>query len=212
MLTSRFVKSSELASIKGFADGEAILAVPFLDRDMAARLDEILRFRAKSPGALLFIEDDARLGFMMAANLAYSWTESPFFGYAAQDAYPGERWLALALDTLKRSGAGLLAFNDGRFFGTLAVFGLVRRAWLKTIYPKTLFYPGYKSHFGDTELSSIAFAREQLIFNPNCLLMEIDYSKHRHGHNPEDETLYRRRSLTGFDGLVAPFEAPDEGA
>lgn len=208
MLESVFLKSSAIESVKGLAHDDVICVLPYIDHALAVRLEDVLRERAKQPGYLLLVDDDARLGFMMVANLVYSWTRSPFFAYLAQDVFPGEQWLKSAVTSLKETQAGLLAFNDGRFFGTLAVFGMVRRDWLKTIYPRFLFHPGYVSHFGDTELTTIAYLRNMLFFNPAALLMEVDYEKHRKGHNEADAILYRQRAATGFDGLVEPFEAP----
>jgi hypothetical protein len=141
----------------------------------------------------------------MISNLVYSKTISRYFCYVAQDAYAGEFWLDYALDTIKKTKSGLLSFNDGRFFGKIAVFGLVSRQWLNTIYGKFLFYPKYKSHFADTELSIIASQTNKLVFNPNSLLIEVDYEKHLHPNNNDDEILYRQRAETGFDNLISPF-------
>lgn len=208
MLESLFVKSSALETVKGTAHDQVICVLPYIDHALAVRVEEVLRVRAKQPGLLLLVDDDARLGFMMVANLVYSWTRSPYFAYLAQDAFPSEQWLKSAVTTMDQTQAGLLAFNDGRFSGTLAVFGMVRRAWLTTVYPRFLFHPGYVSHFGDTELTTIAYLRNMLFFNPGCLLVEVDYEKHKKGHNEADAKLYRQRAATGFDGLVEPFEAP----
>jgi hypothetical protein len=132
-------------------------------------------------------------------------TNSRYFAYVAQDAFAGEFWLDCALETIKKSNCGLLAFNDGRFFGTLAVFGLSDRQWVNTIYGKFIFHHQYKYHFADTELSVIAAQTQNLVFNSNAILIEVDYDKHLHGNNKDDEKLYRKRALTGFDGRVASF-------
>ncbi|MCL1940204.1 MAG: hypothetical protein FWG04_06035 [Desulfovibrionaceae bacterium] len=58
---------------------------------------------------------------------------------------------------MQKENAGLLAFNDGCFFGSLAAFGLVDRQWTDSFYGgKTLFYPHYKKTYCDTELTDIA--------------------------------------------------------
>lgn len=209
MLETLFVSSSRLHTIKGTTHEHVVCVVPTLDQEQARRLAGVLTQRAKHPGLVVFVHDDARLGFIMVANLVYSWTSSPRFAYFAQDAYPGEQWLAQAMGALNAAGSGLLAFNDGRFFGTLAVFGLADRAWVKTLYPKSLFFPGYVSHFADTELSAIAYVQNKLYFNPNCLLIEVDYEKHAKQNNPDDHLLYAQRARTGFDGLIEPFDPDD---
>jgi hypothetical protein len=76
---------------------------------------------------------------------------------------------------------------------------------LRLGYHNFLFHPEYKSHFADTELSVIASKTEKLFYNPKAILLEVDYDKHLHGNNPEDEALYRKRARTGFDGKIAPF-------
>uniref|UniRef100_I2Q705 Glycosyltransferase n=1 Tax=Desulfovibrio sp. U5L TaxID=596152 RepID=I2Q705_9BACT len=208
MLRSVFVKSSDLQTVKGLAHEDVVCVLPYLRHDLAVRLEEVLRVRAGQSGLLVLVEDTARLGFMRVANLVYRWTTSACFAYLAEDAFPGEQWLGSAVATLREAQAGLLPFNDGRFCGTLAVFGLVSRAWLGTVYPRFLFHPGYRSHFGDTELTVIAAERGKLIFNPASLLVEVDYEKHRKGYDQADAALYKARATTGFDGLVAPFAAP----
>ncbi|MDY7001429.1 MAG: hypothetical protein SVS15_06570, partial [Thermodesulfobacteriota bacterium] len=123
MLESLFVKSSDLASIKDTVHDEVILVLPYIDHGLAVRLEGVLKERARHPGLLVLVEDDKRMGFIMVANLVYAWTKSPYFGYLAQDAFPGDHWLRQGLKSLKDSKAGLLAFNDGRFFGTGAEHG-----------------------------------------------------------------------------------------
>ena len=54
--------------------------------------------------------------------------------YTAEDAFPGMNWLKFAHEELETTGKSLLAFNDGKWFGRLAAFGMVRSAWAKTNY------------------------------------------------------------------------------
>ena len=210
MFESVFASTSTLTEVKGLAHDRVVCVIPYLDHDQARRLAGVLAVRARHPGLAVFVRDDARLGFIQTANLVYAWTASARFAYFAQDAFPGDHWLAQAMGVMDRAGPGLLAFNDGRFFGTLAVFGLADRAWLATVYPKSLFYPGYRSHFADTELTAIAFARDRLFFTPNALLIEVDYEKHAKRNDPDDQALYNVRARKGFDGLVEPFDPERE--
>ncbi len=200
------LKASELAGVQNLGHERAVLVLPFLDRELAGRAADVLERRALHDGVLVLVEDDLRLGFIRVANFVFGRSVSEYFGYLAQDAYPGDGWLRCAIDVLDKSGANLLAFNDGRFYGTLAVFGLARRSWVQSIYHNCLFYPGYTSHFGDTELSVLALSKRTLVFNPNCLLVEADYEKHKKSNNRNDDALYRERARTGFCGLVEPFE------
>ena len=205
MLQLHILKTSALATFVNTTHYEVIIVMPSIDMAMARRAADVMIRRTKQSGLLILAEDDARFGFIMTANLVYAKTQSTFFSYVAQDAFPGQDWLDCGLETIKRSQQGLLSFNDGRFFGTLAVFGLVRREWARSLYKNFLFYPGYKANFADTELSVLAIATSNLVFNPNALLMEVDYEKHLHPNNSDDEKLYTQRAQAGFDGRVAPF-------
>jgi hypothetical protein len=205
MLEVRTIKYSQLRQFQLIPLHKTIIVLPAVDIILAKRVSEIMKMRTKQKGLLLVVDDDLRLGFIMVANLVYIKTSSRYFCYIAQDAYPGEFWLDYALETIKKTNSGLLAFNDGRFFGKVAVFGLVDRQWVNTIYKKFVFYPKYKSHFADTELSVISSQTSKLVFNPNAILVEVDYEKNLHGNNQDDENLYIERAKTGFDGLITPF-------
>lgn len=203
MLTVVTCKSSSLATAR-FADGhETVLVMPYISPEPAAQAAGVLRERTEKDALLVLAEDDARLGFIMTANMVFARTRSTWFGYLAEDVFPGYYWLEYALAPLRKTNAGLLAFSDGRFFGKLAAFGLARRAWVNTLYKgKCLFYPEYASHFGDTELSVIAGRTRNLVYNPNALMIEVDYEKHRKANNAADEELYLRREASGFGGLL----------
>jgi len=176
-----------------------------IDVVLAKKASEIMKVRTRQAGLLILIEDDIRLGFIMVANIVYAKTESRYFVYVAQDAFAGEFWLDYALETIKKTNCGLLAFNEGRFFGEIACFGLVDRQWVNTLYKNFVFYPQYKSHFADMELSVIAAKTQNLVFNPKAILMEVDYEKHLQPNNIIDRELYRERVRTGFDGRIEPF-------
>lgn len=202
MLETIDIASSQLHTFKGAQHDDAILVLPYIDKELTMRLREVLERRANHPGLLLLVDDDERMGFMKIANIMCSRTQSRYFGYLAQDAFPSMGWLDSAIKTLDGTNAGMLAFNDGRFHGTLAVFGLARRTWLEGLYRKFIFYPGYHSHFGDTELSSIAASQHQLVYNPACIMMEVDYEKHTRKNNQDDALLYKEREQTAFGGLA----------
>ena len=46
---------------------------------------------------------------------------------------------------------------------------------------------------------------KKLVFNPHCILVEVDYDKHTRPLAKDDDALYRQRAVTGFDGRIAPF-------
>ncbi len=205
MLEILHARTSVITSLKKDDRYQSIIVMPSIDMDLAKKAAEVMRLRTNQPGLLILIEDDMRLGFIMTANLVYARTASRYFAYVAQDAFPGQYWLEYGMETLEKTQSGLLSFNDGRFFGKIAVFGLADRQWLDSVYRKFIFYPEYHSHFADTELSMIAAETGNLVFNPNCIMMEVDYDKHLHPNNSADEALYRKRAETGFDGRIRPF-------
>ena len=205
MLQLQTIKTSKIATFRNDSHYEVIIVMPAIDMALAARAADVMSRRTDQSGLLILAEDDARLGFIMTTNLIYAKTHSGFFSYVAQDAFPGQYWLDYGLETLKQSKSGLLAFNDGRFFGKIAVFGLVNREWSSSLYKNFIFYPQYKSHFADTELSIIAYETSNLVFNPYAIMLEVDYEKHLHPNNRDDEKLYIERAKGGFDGRIQPF-------
>jgi hypothetical protein len=226
MLAVQRIKTSEILSFNDARDYETVIVLPSIRMTLAQRAADVMAGRTEAAGLLVLAEDDCRVGFVATANLVYSKTISRYFCYTAQDAFAGYYWLDTALETMQKENAGLLAFNDGRFFGSLAAFGLVDRQWTDSLYGgKTLFYPHYKKTYCDTELTNIARMTGKLAYNPHSMLMEIDYNKH-YGQNskPEaneicyvapdatdpDGVLYVTRALGGFDGIVAPF-VPEVG-
>ena len=205
MLDIKIIKSSSLQRFQFSSSYETVIVMPMIDVALAKKASEVMRRRTEQNGLLLLVEDDLQLGFIMVTNIVYSKTESRYFAYVAQDAFSGEFWLDYALATIKKSNCGLLAFNDGRFFGKIAVFGLADRQWVSTIYGRFIFHHQYKSHFADTELSVIAAQTSNLVFNANAILLEVDYEKHLHGNNGDDHKLYIERAKTGFDGRISSF-------
>ena len=205
-MDSVFVEIDAIGQTTRFAHEQAVLVLPYIDEAQARRLEPVLRRRALCEGLLVLVHDTRRLGFIRVANLVFAKSTSKYFGYLAQDAFPGDGWLKCGLRALDNTGGWLLAFNDGRFFGNLAVFGLLQRAWAQRLYHNCVFFPGYRTHFGDTELSAIAMGCNKLVFNPGCVLCEVDYEKHDKGVDPADDQLYRQRARTGFGGLIPPFE------
>ena len=98
--------------------------------------------------------------------------------------------------------AGLFAFNDGKWFGQLAGFGLVRRSWVNRLYDGALFHPAYHQHYADTELTLIARQQGALLHDPNALLIEVDPQKDKRPINPADRQRFLERKKHGFEGRV----------
>ena len=185
------------------ADCEVLAVMPYLQSASAHRAAELMVSRAGAPLRLLAVHDDLGAGPNAIWNCAIACSHSPWFLYCAEDAFAGRYWLRFALQALQRqNGAGLLAFTDGKWFGQLAAFGLVRRSWLAPLYGGGLFHRGYAQHYGDTELTLIARQQQALCYDPHALLIEIDHGKDRRTVNPMDHALFHRRAATGFDQMV----------
>lgn len=183
--------------------GGPIVVMPFTDAIVAERAARLLAARAGCKGLLLGIHDSQREGFVSLINRAFAITESASFAYVAQDAFAGRQWLSLAERALQKNNTGLVAFNDGKWAGKLASFGLVKRAWANTLYDGDLFYPGYHSHFGDTEISLIAMSQRAYGYDPDAVLVEVDWDKDKRPVNQADKVLFEQRMRIGFGDLVA---------
>jgi hypothetical protein len=122
----------------------------------------------------------------------------------AQDAYPGRQWLSRALTALGEDKS-LLGFNDGKWAGALAAFGLVRRSWALQNYQGNLFYEGYSQHYEDVELTLLAMQENVYAYDPNSVLTEVDWGKDRRQVHQADKVLFKQRLQKKLDGrLTSP--------
>ena len=199
------LSSRQAAARKWRSDG-AIFVMPFTQAAQAHRAAKLMALRSGAGGLILAVHDDARDGFIGIANRMFAQTESPWFGYVAQDAYAGRHWLRHALRAFDEAAAQLIAFNDGKWFGTLAAYGLARRAWAAKNYAGPLFFPAYGRHYADTELSLIAAQQQGLAYVANSVLVEVDWEKDSQPIEEADWKLFQSRASTGFDGKVTSSE------
>lgn len=181
-----------------------VVLMPSINKEKAEATVNQLATNAGIKARYAVIEDKEREGYVSMVNKGFNlYKDADFIVYVAEDAYGGRDWLLKAWETMEDKYAGLLAFNDGKWDGRLASFGMVRRDWLEYVYKgEFLMNPVYKSHYGDTELSVIAMSQGKLIYNPNCVLVEIDPEKEKHGVNEDDKKTYIQRQKEGFDGKV----------
>jgi hypothetical protein len=183
---------------------ELIIVMPATDPDAADRSAQLMASRAGiAKGLILQVHDTDRAGFVAVANTVFCATTSRYLAYVAQDAFPGRFWLKRALEAVEKSQKGLLAFNDGKWMGALAAFGLVRRDWANRNYQGLLFYPDYAAHYGDVELTLLAMNEQQLTYDPNSVLVEVDWAKDQKTVNSQDRSLFRQRAAQGFDGRIS---------
>jgi len=197
-----FLRAAELAGLAPLEFSGAVMAMPFIDAAQAKRAARLAAKRAGAPALLLAVHDEARQGFIAIVNQAFAATRSPWFGYMAQDAFAGRAWLALALRAMQTKNGGLLGFNDGKWQGQLAAFGLAERVWALSVYGGDFFHSAYRSHYADTELTVIAREQRRYVYEPNSVLVEADWDKENASVNPADRALYRARAAVGFDARV----------
>jgi len=176
-------------------DADIYMVMPATDMTAARRAAKLMVERANFDKAILLIaEDTLSEGFVSIANRCFKTTRSPYFGYVAQDAFAGRSWLQKAHHAIQAQDTGLLGFNDGKWSGRLAAFGLGRRQWLQNNYPDaSLFCPQYQYHYGDTELTALAMGNQQYSYDPNAVLIEVDWEKDRKSVDPQDKKTFAQR-------------------
>ena len=179
--------------------------MPCIDAKLGMETARVLLRRAGMPCTIFVVLDSSRQGFIRTLNDTAARISARYIVYLGQDAYPGRDWLHYAYRSLEESGKGLLGFNDGKWRGRIASFGMVRKQWAKALYGGAIFYPGYRSHKADNELTVITRALDTYHYAPECVLVEYDPLKDFGGSNPVDDRLFKARFAEGFDGL-APRE------
>lgn len=180
--------------------------MPTTDMVMAQKAAKLMKSRAGYPCRIIIAEDLDRSGFMKTFQNTLDKNPSDFYVYTAQDAFVGNDWLKIAMNKMEETNAGLLAFNNGRWGGKMAAFGLVRHEWMVKNYGGRLFYEGYECHYADVELTLIAKQQGKFAYDGDSVMTEIDFDKDGKGTNAHDKTLFAKRKMTGFDGKVTDVE------
>lgn len=187
----------------------SVAVLPTLDREAALQTAREMITLAGAPLRVLIALDEERKGFIHAVNTAARQITAQYIIYAAQDARAGLNWLSHARTAMRESSGGLLAFNDGKWRGRLAGFGMVRTSWVKGLYGGAVFHNGYHSHRADNELTVIARAQGRFVYCPEAVLLEQDAGKalrrsERSAGNftRDDRQLFETRYDAAFDGLA----------
>jgi hypothetical protein len=201
------MRASDLGEAKNewlrLLDDKAVtLVMPSTDLDLANKTADILISRSGVPAQVLIVEDDVQQGSALILNRVCQSTTCHAMAYVAQDVFPGRLWLKRALTMLTQDKAGLVAFNDGKWCGEIASYGLLKTQWIRKVYGGGLFYKGYKQHYGDVELSLIARSIGAFSYDPHAVLIEIDPEKDQKKVNEADREMFSSRKLSGFDGKV----------
>jgi len=198
-----YAELQEMTPSSVVVDG-SLMVMPFTNAELSNQAANVMSERANSPGLIWAILDAQRVGFVQVVNAAFLASQSTWFGYVAQDAFAGRRWLALALEALGKQ-KHFLGFNDGKWAGALAAFGLARRSWALQNYPQkanTFFYPQYARHYADAELTLLSLQAGVYAYEPNSVLVELDWDKDSASVDEADRLLFTQRKAAQFDGKV----------
>ena len=198
-----YISSSELqdSGRRPLVVDGTLMVLPFTNADQAKQACELMSGRASSEGFILAVHDHDKLGFTAIVNAAFKLSQSPYFGYVAQDAYAGRQWLKLAIEALG-DDKSFLGFNDGKWAGALAGFGLAKRVWAQQNYDGNFFYPAYQRHYADAELTLLALQAGLYAYDANSVLVEVDWNKDGASVHPADRALFAQRKSARFDGRV----------
>lgn len=201
------IESTQISAYASKLDVDGTLVVmPVIDLEMGKKAAKLAASRANADGLVLLVLDSERMGLIKIHNQVFLNSTSTYYAYLAQDAFVGRNWLSLGVAALNGQGtgaAGLLGFNDGKWQGQLASFGLARREWVNDIYGGSFFFEGYSSHYADTELTLIAREQGCYAYEPNAVVIEVDWQKDTNPTtNPQDKTLFKTRAQQGFGGRV----------
>lgn len=202
-MKTAFIESSQIQSLSRPLKTEGTLVVmPVIDLDMGKRAALLAASLAKADGLLLVVQDSARMGRVRVHNEVFRRSVSPHYAYLAQDAFTGRDWLALGLAALARREGRFLGFNDGKWHGQMAAFGLVQREWAESQYGGPLFFEGYQRHYADVELTLIAREQGCYAYEPAAMVAEVDWHKEAMAVDPDDKRLFRERASDGFASRV----------
>ena len=116
------------------SEKEVLVVMPFTMTDQAMRAAELMASRAGVPGSIVAVRDELQEGFIALVNRVFALSQARYFAYVAQDAFAGRQWLSLAIKALEQQASDgkekqFLGFNDGKWAGALAGFGVARRSW-----------------------------------------------------------------------------------
>lgn len=178
-----------------------VIALPFTKGSEAQQAAKLMAQRANYPGRILAVHDEEGIGFNAIVNLVFSATNSTYFAYVAQDAFAGRDWLKLAVNALGEQKC-LLGFNDGKWAGVLAGFGLARRSWAEKNYAGNFFCPEYHRHYADAEITLLAMQAGLYVYEPDSILVEVDWDKDRSSVDVSDKAIFLARKQHQFDGRV----------
>lgn len=182
---------------------DILVIMPHINEELATKTASIMKARAGINCKILLVEDKKRQGFVKTVNHVTRNNKADLYVYTAQDAFVNRGWLYEAILEQAKYGAGLVAFNDGKWNGQMAQFGMMTREFAEANFNGGVFPDCYNANYCDVEISQVAKQQGRYAWAQKAIMMEIDYVKDFKGKvNLEDKALYNERKKTGFDGKV----------
>jgi hypothetical protein len=176
-----------------------VVGIPYTNESSleVRKVQKLYEKRAGLPCQVVCTPDINRIGWVAMHNLisrTYKWD---WYVYSAIDYFPGREWLKLALKKAETTGKTLIGFNDGKWRGSNATAGLVHKSVV--VKYGCLFPDVYKSHGADPELTEKCQRDGLFAYEPEALLVEIDYEKDFISKtNKDDYNMYLKRKQEGF--------------
>jgi len=180
-------------------DEKILVVIPYRkgEIEQATKAADIHKSRAGMPVQVYLMEDEYKEGWVAMQNWAARNLNYDYLIYSCDDYFPGINYVKIAYDTLQKTGKGLCVFNDGKWYGHIATAGLISRKLIEKLpYDMGLFSDDYKQNYGDTELTDVTIHLKEIVYNPDAVLMEIDYEKESKPHlNMKDKLTYRNKKV-----------------
>lgn len=195
--------SSKLDNFSYTGSKKVCIVMPCIDLELGTQAAEIMLSRSGIDCSVVIVMDDIRKGFIATLNEAARRIDSRFICYVAQDAFPGRSWLNEAYAALENSGKGVLGFNDGKWKGRIAAFGMVRKRWVRKFYDDEILASNYRSHKADNEITVLAKLDNNYVYCADSVLLEVDYRKDAGGSNLYDDQVFAERFNSYFGGRFA---------
>lgn len=162
------------------------VVMPATDMTQAVLAAQRMMRFAGMPMRMVIVNDVVKQGFIKTINAVSNHLKPEYLAYVAQDALAGKHWLKNAYAQLTTHNKSVCAFNEGRFLGNLAQFGLVKVAFTAQHYgAHHVFHDQYVKHRADDELTLLAKLTNEFVFAKDALLMEVDYSLQKAIHQPD---------------------------
>lgn len=171
--------------------------------ELALKAAKVHKVRAGIDCEVFIFEDIERKGWVAMHNDLIKKLKFDYYLFSCADYFPSRNYLKSAFEWMIKCKKGLCAFNDGKWGGLIATVGLISKKYVDKLYGNgDLFHPGYVSHYADTELTAIAANDKQICYNPDAILMEVDYDKEDKKVRIRDRILFHERKKKLFDNRV----------